>query len=242
MSNGWNKNNIKALFSFIEENNHKNIPIIKSFEIFAKKTNKNMLSVRNFYYAFVKLLKINKKLQTEYDIDISKHQIQKFIHFDKKQEEDLISQIEKYTKEGFSVREACQNLSNGDIKTMIRLQNKYQNHKNKCKIITFPVQKQPEMPKKLTNDEINSLFLGLVKLVREQAFGERELQVKQFLEATSELKQKQAIETQSQQNQIEILKTKIKEQENKNEQLNEKLRTYRVEFVSQKIKNYESQK
>jgi len=231
MKNGWSDKEIKCLFDLVEKNNEQNMPVMKSFEFYAKKSNKNKLTVRNFYYSFIKLLKNNENLAKKLDIDLSKHQIQKFEHFDDEQEKQLIEQIEKLVKSGCSVREACQRLSDGDIKRMIRLQNKYQNCKEKCKIIAFPEQKSKKNTQKLSDNEINSLFLGLVKLVREQAFGESEQKVKQYLEVSSQEKRKQIVNNQQKDLQIEFLKKQIKELKEQNENLNNKLKNYRINYV-----------
>ena len=59
----WKDEEIKKLFCLVEENNKKNKPIIESFREFAKMTNRNFLTVRNFYYMFVKLLQQNVEYQ-----------------------------------------------------------------------------------------------------------------------------------------------------------------------------------
>ena len=231
MKNGWSDKEIKCLFDLVEKNNEQNMPVMKSFEIYAKKSNKNKLTVRNFYYSFVKLLKNNDNLAKKLDIDLSKHQIQKFEHFDDEQEKQLVEQIECLANSGYSVREACQRLSGGDIKKMIRLQNKYQNFKQKCKIIAFPEQKNKKNNQKLSDNEINSLFLGLVKLVREQAFGESEQKVKQYLEVSSQEKRKHVVDNQQKELQIEILKQQINELKEQNKNLNNQLKSYRINYV-----------
>ena len=237
MRNGWNDKEIKYLFDLVERNNQQNLPIMKSFEMYAHHSKKNKLTVRNFYYSFAKLLKIDENLAKKLQIDIKKHQIQRFVHFDKKQESKLVEQIESLVENGHSVREACQILSNGDIKKMIRLQNKYQSIKEKCKIIKFPEQSKKKNGQRLSDAEINSLFLGLVKLVREQALGDSQQQVKQYLEISSEEKRKQIVETQQKQNEIDLLKEQIKALQEQNKKLNNQLKIYRIDFVKSLAKS-----
>ena len=239
MKNTWNKKQIKSLFDLVEKNNQQNLPIMKSFEMFAKKVNKNKLTIRNFYYSFAKMLKNNQNMQKKYQIDIKKHNIQKFEHFDEYQETVLVNQIEALVNDGMSVREACQKLSDGDIKKMIRLQNKYQSIKSNCKVLKFPEQKHKSQNSKLSDSEINSLFLGLVKLVKEQALGESQQKVQKYLEATSEQKRKQIISTQQSQTEIAMLKEKIKDLQEQNQKLNDKLKLYRIDYV-QNITNSNS--
>ena len=231
MKNGWSEKEIKTLFHIVEKNNLKNLPVLKSFEEFSKKSGKKALTIRNFYYNFVKILKTNPNVATKYGIDLSRHNVQKFEHFDAEQEKELMSKIENLVEQGYSVREACQMLSNGDIKKMIRFQNKYQNCKESCKIINFPQKEQKKMSNKLTNSEINSLFLGLVKLVREQAFGESKEKVKQFLEVSDEEKRKHIIEANQNKAEIKNLKERIFELEQQNKSLNNQLISYRIDYV-----------
>lgn len=231
MKNGWNEKEIKTLFNIIEKNAEKNLPIMRSFEQFSKKSRKNKLTIRNFYYNFIKILKNNPQVASKYEIDLSKHSVQNFEHFDENQEKELMANIEELMNKGHSAREACQKLSGGDIKKMIRLQNKYQNCKQKCNVINFPKQEQKKMSNKLTNNEINSLFLGLVKLVREQAFGESKEKVKQYLEISDQEKRKHIIEVNESKAEIKSLKEKILELEKQNNQLNSQLISYRIDYV-----------
>lgn len=232
MKQGWSDKEIKSLFDLVEKNNKKNLPAMKSFEMYAKRSGKDKLTIRNFYYSFAKMLKIDTNLAKKLKINQKNHEIQQFEHFSKNEEKELLKQIDELVQDGFSVRGACQKLADGDIKKMIRLQNKYQNIKEKCKIIKFPEQSQNKN-QKLSNSDINSLFLGLVKLVREQALGESEQKVKEYLEMTSQQKRKQIVDSQHQQNQIDLLRNQINELKEQNQKLNEKLKLYRIEYVNQ---------
>ena len=111
----WNDNEIKELFKIIENNESLNKPIMHSFREYAKISNRNALSVRNFYYAFLKILKNNKDLQKKLDINISKHVVQNFIHFKTDEENLLKNQLLTLTNNGLSTRSACLQLSGGDI-------------------------------------------------------------------------------------------------------------------------------
>lgn len=236
MKQNWTDEQIKALFDLIEKNSNENIPLIKSFDEFAKTCGKNKLTIRNFYYSFVKILKQNTVLCNRLGIDLSNHNVQHFEHFDAVEEKELLNKIEQDVKGGMSVREACQKLSNGDIKKMLRLQNKYQAYKSKCKVLKFPMKNVQAQKEKLSDSEINSLFLGLVKLVKEQAFGESEQKVKNFLEYSSEERRKQLVANQEKQNEIDRLKQLVLKLKQKNRDLNLKLQTYRIDYVANQPK------
>ena len=74
-------------------------------------------------------------------------------------------------KKGESVRSACYKLSDGNLTEMTRLQNKYQNLKKKTKNFDNVI-KFKQKSKILTDNDINSLFIGLVKLIKKNAIDE----------------------------------------------------------------------
>ena len=82
-------------------------------------------------------------------------------------------------KQGKSVRQSCMELANNNAKLMLRYQNKFRNmqkQKNKKgenssmqqNVINITKAKK-EMNKKITESEINALFLGLVKIIKKSA-------------------------------------------------------------------------
>ena len=79
---------------------------------------------------------------------------------------NIVQEIDNLIKSGMSVRSACFKLSNGDLTQMTRLQNKYQNMK-KTNVIPFRQKR-----KVLSDSEINSLLLGLVRLIKKTAVDE----------------------------------------------------------------------
>ena len=89
-----------------------------------------------------------------------------FVCFEKHECENFVAEIEKLTSQGMSVRSACCELAKGDLSLMTRLQNKYQNLK-KNNIIQFRRRKTV-----LSDNEIYSLFMGLVKLIKKSAVDE----------------------------------------------------------------------
>lgn len=244
MKTKWNNEQIKEMFDFIATDLKQNLPLMQSFKKFAKKTEKNALSIRNLYYFQLKKLNENKNLAKNLGIDLNLHKVNNFNHFDKNQEIDLKNRIDFFIKKGYSVRKACATLSDGNIQEMLRLQNKYhtikkkeilQNKTNKvddCKIIKFPTDKA--MPKKqtLTDDELKSLFMGLVKLVKENANENSNQNMQLFLEQTEMQKRKEVVMLTQKQNEIELLNKQIENLKQKNKLLNEKLTEYRIKFLN----------
>ena len=230
MKSKWNNNQIKQLFDLVAKNSEANLSALESFRVFAKKYNKNTLSVRNFYYQQLKLLKQNPNLAIKMDIDISKHKVQNFKHFNKQQETILKSQIEQLTSKGFSVRNACEQLCNGDIAQMLRLQNKYRSiKKSECKVIQFPSQKTKKQT--LTDEEIKSLFMGLVKLVKENEIQNNQQSINFYIEQNEMQKRKGIVLLKQKQSEIDALKQEISNLKQKNQELNKKLTKYRVEYL-----------
>lgn len=236
MKEKWKNWEIKKLFELIETNQKVNKSMMESFREYAKLSNRNALSIRNFYYAQAKVLAENPALCKELGIDISNHLVQKFQHFDKKSEEKLKNSIENLKKEGISTRSACLKLSGGDVKNMLRLQNKYRSimSKESAKVINFPTQNSTKnnIGTKLTDEDIKSLFMGLVKLVKENATSENKDKAEKFLEQTEKEKRRHYVELQEKQLEIEKLNQAINELKAKNDFLNHQLKNYRLDFVS----------
>lgn len=249
----WKDEEIVKLFSLIEENNKKNLSTMHSFKQYAKQSGKNPLTIRNFYYSYLKVLKNNTLLCQKLGIDVSKHKIQTFEHFDKMQESELLKKIAEYKENGFSTRSACMKLSDGNAKQMLRIQNKLRNITRKTKqsttnsldnlktnkqtpktedtkVIQFPTNGFNKKSR-LTDDEIKSLFMGLVKLVKENADNAEKEKAEKFLEQTEEEKRKRIVELEQKQIEIETLKQQLNELKIKNSSLNKQLEFYRIEYV-----------
>ncbi len=164
----WQDEEVKNLFKSVEKAKRENVALKNAFDEHAKNYHRKSDSVRNYYYQEVENLKNDKKRCEKLQINLLSHQKVHFQVFEKKQEETLLSQIEELVKSGMSVRSACLKLSNGSLTLMTRYQNKYQNLKKKTKlkdnIIPFR-----QTTKTLSESDINSLFLGLVKLIKKTA-------------------------------------------------------------------------
>ena len=105
---------IRQLFEYIKETDEAHIPRLRAFDDFATKHNLKCETVRNLYYSSVK----QYKLEDVFNIEKCKHFKENELRSTMR---ELVSEINR-TK---SVRQACYNVSNGDAKIMLRLQNKY---------------------------------------------------------------------------------------------------------------------
>ena len=171
----WKDSEVKDLFYTVETQKQNNKPLKQAFIAHALKYKRKPNSVRNYYYFQLDQLKYDIAKTKKLGIDLKQHEKLEIEYFSKDQEDKLIKQIEQQIKEGSSIRKACFNLSGGDLNLMLRYQNKYRNYiakKTQTKlpdnVITFHSKKKAS----LSDSDINSLFLGLVRLVKRSAIDE----------------------------------------------------------------------
>ncbi len=190
----WNDSEVIDLFSQVEVKKGNNKPLKEAFKAHAEKYRRKPNSVRNYYYYELDLLQKDNNKTKRLGIDLSLHEKLEIDYFSPKEEEGLVEKIDKMVAKGMSIRKACFNLSQGDINLMLRYQNKYRNYiskQNKTKqlpdnVITFTSKKKTG----LSDNDINSLFLGLVRLVKRTAVDEYSKQFKAERENANEVLRK----------------------------------------------------
>ena len=192
---GWGIAEIKKLMDMIA--NKGDASLLKVFDRHSKIFNRNSYSVRNFYYKLLKLYETDGKVARLLDENGIKNSTTSF-HFNENDTEQLMKILLR--NEGLSVRGACRKLARGDKKLMIRYQNKYRNtlkHNPQLveKILTelraenvrvrnfkSNISIMPVKEEKITEKEIQSLFWGLVRLVKRNAEEEIESTLKREAE------------------------------------------------------------
>lgn len=174
----WKNEEIKQLFNFLSQQTSNNITRAKAFSLYASGAKRKPNSVRNYYYLELEYLQKNPNEAKKLGIDLTLHQKQTPTYFSNKEAEKCMNDIKQLVKEGNSVRKACLILSDGNIEQMVRLQNKYrslqkekQSTETQKQIPPFSnnIISMPQRSKGLTEQEINSLFLGLLKLIKASA-------------------------------------------------------------------------
>ncbi|MBR2221278.1 MAG: hypothetical protein IKK20_01645 [Clostridia bacterium] len=162
----WTRAEICKLFSVVEEYKKQNKPLLSAFRDFAARFARRPASVRNFYYQQLKIFQDSPNLCQDWGIDLDKHQKKPAAMFTKQELATAMAGVENLVQKGHSVRGACKIVSNGDATTMLRLQNKYHAQKaaQNPKVLVMPTKTAA-----LSDGEINSLLLGLIKLVRKSA-------------------------------------------------------------------------
>lgn len=232
--------------------------MLEAFKIFAKKFGKKPNSVRNFYYHEVENLKNNPEKAKVLGIDISKHNIFLPEKFSEDETRKLVKEILRRKCLGVSTRKACLELAKDDVNKMIRFQNKFRSvvqgdrklysscleelrkegleERTIKKNNVVLMKKQEE--KKLSEDEINSLFLGLIRLVKKSAVQSAEKQFESESEfASNALRNSLSkLALANQKNEI-LLKQleKVREHENKLEEENIALKTKIAQLMSDRI-------
>ena len=229
----WNEEEIKKLFDIVEECKKKNRPTSHAFKEYASLSSRKPDSVRNYYYWQLALLEKNKILAKSLNIDLSKHKIIKGKKFSTAESEKLIKDINALISQGYSVRKACLKLANNDVSEMIRLQNKYRsmtmNSPNK-KVDNITV--MPTRKNKLTDSDINSLFLGLVNMVKRNAKEEADSNLKNQVEIANDTLRRMIVELGQKELEIKKLRSQFKILAEEKEEINKKLSDLQTKSAS----------
>lgn len=233
--NSWTNTEIKTLFSLVANYKENNRPLLNAFKDFALKYSRKTNSVRNFYYAKLKEFETNLELCKDMGISLSLHQKTEQNFFSEEEFKISFKKINELIDKGYSVRRACYEVANGDLKQMVRLQNKFHNHVRKKQIKSMSnvdnVFVMPTRKQSLTEEEISSLFLGLVKLVKKSA--EESLQenlLKEMQSANAELR-KSIKNLAEKEREVKILRKKFELMSSEKCKLKEEIKCLRIQNV-----------
>ena len=123
--NGYTEEEAKSLVDFIKEGKQKGKTLTYLFETYGLQNGRAKGSVRNYYYALMKNEKGDERIVKL--LDGSSLSVEKIREFSPEETNEVLRSILKEKSKGISVRKAIFNLSGGDDKLMLRLQNKYRN-------------------------------------------------------------------------------------------------------------------
>jgi hypothetical protein len=123
--NGYTEEEAKSLVEFIKDGKRKGKTLTYLFETYGLKMGRAKGSVRNYYYALMKNEKGDERIVKM--LDGSSLSVEKIRAFTEEETDKALKSILLEKSKGMSVRRAIFNLSNGDDKLMLRLQNKYRN-------------------------------------------------------------------------------------------------------------------
>lgn len=187
MQSKWSNVEVKKLFQTVEKYKNENKSLLDAFKEFAKKSNRKPNSVRNYYYLEIRELSQNIERQKKLGIDLSNHKVNFSDKFSEEETKSLIKEILRQKCMGVSVRKSCLNLADGDLSKMVRFQNKFRNisatnrklyeqclSELKSEGLGIKSEKRnvvymKPQERKLSDEDVNSLFLGLINLVKKTA-------------------------------------------------------------------------
>ncbi len=123
--NGYTEEEARTLVEYIKEGKRKGKTLTYLFETYGLNHGRAKGSVRNYYYALMKNERKDERIVKL--LDGSELSVEKIKEFSPAETEEVLRSILAEKSKGMSVRKAIFNLSNGDDKLMLRLQNKYRN-------------------------------------------------------------------------------------------------------------------
>ena len=123
--NGYTEEEAKNLVEFIKAGKQKGKTLTYLFETYGLKHGRAKGSVRNYYYALMKNEKSDERIVKL--LDGSELTVEKIREFTEEETDEVLRSILSEKSKGLSVRRAIFNLSGGNDKLMLRLQNKYRN-------------------------------------------------------------------------------------------------------------------
>ncbi|MBQ7879275.1 MAG: hypothetical protein IJ317_01365 [Clostridia bacterium] len=123
--NGYTEEEAKSLVEYIKAGKNKGKTLTYLFEAYGLERGRAKGSVRNYYYALMKNEKRDERIVKL--LDGSSLSVEKIREFTEEETDETLRSILAEKSKGLSVRRAIFNLSAGDDKLMLRLQNKYRN-------------------------------------------------------------------------------------------------------------------
>jgi hypothetical protein len=123
--NGYTEEEAKNLVEYIKDGKSKGKTLTYLFETYGINNGRAKGSVRNYYYALMKNEKGDERIVKL--LDGTELSVEKIREFTEEETDEVLRSILAEKSKGLSVRRAIFNLSGGDDKMMLRLQNKYRN-------------------------------------------------------------------------------------------------------------------
>lgn len=165
--NGYTEEEAKRLVEYIKRGKAVGKTLTWLFASYGDANGRARGSVRNYYYALMKNQKQDERIVKL--LDGSSLRVEKIREFTEEETDEALKSILEEKSKGLSVRRAICNLSGGDDKLMLRLQNKYRN----------VLKKQPERIEKIAagmglTEEEKEKLLSRGRRIRETEKGSNE--------------------------------------------------------------------
>lgn len=123
--NGYTEEEARDLVEYIKAGKQKGKTLTYLFETYGLQRGRAKGSVRNYYYTLMKNEKGDERVVKL--LDGSQLSVEKIREFTEEETDAALRSILQEKSKGLSIRRAIFNLSQGDDKLMLRLQNKYRN-------------------------------------------------------------------------------------------------------------------
>ncbi|MBR2903852.1 MAG: hypothetical protein IKC37_04315 [Clostridia bacterium] len=123
--NGYTEEEAKNLVDYIQEGRQKGKTLTYLFATYGVRNGRAKGSVRNYYYTLMKNEKGDERIVKL--LDGKTLSVEKIRAFSEEETDQALRSILAEKSKGLSIRRAIFNLSGGDDKLMLRLQNKYRN-------------------------------------------------------------------------------------------------------------------
>ncbi len=125
MENNWTIEQTKTLFSLAREAKEKERGLVWAFSAMSDKTGRSVNSVRNYYYSQLKMFELVPSLAKDLGIELVDSSRERFELFEADEIDELLENVLLGKARGVSVRQVIADMSGGDGKKALRLQNKY---------------------------------------------------------------------------------------------------------------------
>lgn len=125
MENNWTIEQTKTLFSLAREAKEKERGLVWAFSAMSNKTGRSVNSVRNYYYSQLKMFELVPSLAKDLGIELVDSSRERFELFEADEIDELLENVLSGKARGVSVRQVIADMSGGDGKKALRLQNKY---------------------------------------------------------------------------------------------------------------------
>ncbi len=168
---GFKDEDLMGLSKFLKEEKYTSLK--DAFIKFSVCSGKAEGTVRNMYYALAKKSSVDETLCSKY-CDGKPIRVKKNVYFNEDEERKIVHNVLLGIKEGKSARSVINEMANGDIKTALRIQNKFRNSvKNRTRIALEEAEKiEIEYPKTSENKNYkNDLSELQIKRLKDEING-----------------------------------------------------------------------
>lgn len=216
----WSDGEVKLLFEEVEKIKAQGGAMKDAFDSFAKKQNRKPNSVRNYYYAEIIRLHADESRVKDLGIDLEKHQKSEFAFFSQEEKDKIIDKIQEKLNQGCSVRKACYLLSGGDVKEMLRMQNKYRAEtRTESNVLQFKKKQSGQV----SDADVLSLFSGIIKIVKRNAAEQTRKEVDAECRESREQLRELVLKIGQKERELQFLKSESKRLKNENALLKKRL-------------------